>query len=159
MPEPTLAIYYGTMTGNAELLAGRALERAQRDGWTAFQKNLSDVTPADLAQHTLALFFVSTWGDGEPPGDAQNFHDELHAASSPQLPALRYAVFGLGDRDYAEFNAFARQLDERLAALGAQRQHARAEADVQFEETYEHWEDAVFSVLAELRTTLAPAPR
>lgn len=143
----TLAIYYGTETGNAESLARRAYERAQNQGLSVRLHNLSEVKPADLADSVLALFIVSTWGDGEPPTDATDFHDELLADDAPSLPALRYAVLGLGDSSYTEFNAFARKLDTRLAELGALRLMERIEADVQFEETYEEWERRVFPLL------------
>lgn len=144
----TLAIYYATETGNAESLARRAYERAQNRGLAARLHNLSEVKPADLADAGCALFIVSTWGDGEPPTDATDFHDELMADDAPSLPALRYAVLGLGDSSYTEFNAFARQLDTRLAELGALRLMERIEADLQFEDTYEEWERRVFPLLA-----------
>lgn len=144
----TLAIYYATETGNAESLARRAYERAQNQGLSVRLHNLSEVKPADLADTDLALFIVSTWGDGEPPTDATDFHDELLADDAPALTALRYAVLGLGDSSYTEFNAFARKLDARLAELGAQRLMERIEADLQFEDTYEEWGRRVFPLLA-----------
>lgn len=144
--KPTLAIYYATMTGNAESLARNAETRANAEGWLPRLQNLSEVKPADLAGDRLALFIVSTWGDGEPPADAADFWYDLLKAT-PALAGLRYAVLGLGDRDYQDFNAFARQLDERLAALGAQRLHERIEADLQFEDTYAEWESRVFPLL------------
>jgi len=144
--KPTLAIYYATMTGNAESLARNAETRANAEGWLPRLQNLSEVKPADLAGDRLALFIVSTWGDGEPPADAADFWYDLLKAT-PALAGLRYAVLGLGDRDYSDFNAFARQLDERLAALGAQRLHERIEADLQFEDTYVEWESRVFPLL------------
>jgi len=142
-----LAIYYATETGNSESLARRAYERAQNQGLPARLHNLSEVKPGDLADTGSALFIVSTWGDGEPPTDATNFHDELMADDAPGLPALRYAVLGLGDSSYTEFNAFARRLDTRLGELGAQRLMERIEADLQFEEAYEEWERRVFPLL------------
>ena len=146
--KPSLAIYYATMTGNAEELARRAEARAAAVGWIPQLLNLSEVRPADLGENTRAIFLVSTWGDGEPPADADDFFRDLQQAAAPALPQLRYAVLGLGDRDYAAFNAFARQLDERLASLGAQRLHPRIEADVDFDDTYEEWETHVFTQLA-----------
>ncbi len=74
----------------------------------------------------------------------------------PDISGLRYAVLGLGDRDYQEFNAFARKLDERLVALGAQRLHERIEADLQFEDTYAEWETRIFSLLVEARAAAQP---
>ncbi len=147
----SLAIYYGTMTGNAESLARRAYERALNTAWAARLQNLSEVRPTELDGPTL--FIVSTWGDGEPPADATDFWYDLEKAAL-DLTGLRYAVLGLGDRDYPEFNAFARNLDERLNALGARRIHDRIEADIDYEGTYEEWEARVFPLLA---TDLNPA--
>ncbi len=144
----SLAIYYATMTGNAETLARRACDRALNAGWRAELHNLSEVKPADLAADQLALFIVSTWGDGEPPTDADAFFSDLIKSAAPALPALRYAVLGLGDRDYADFNAFARQLDDRLTALGAQPLHPRIEADLDYDDTYAEWESRIFLLLA-----------
>ncbi|HEU5080094.1 MAG TPA: flavodoxin family protein [Opitutaceae bacterium] len=115
-----LAIYYATMTGNAESLARRASARALSQGWQTTLLNLAEVEPADLLEGRLALFIVSTWGDGEPPDEAFDFWYDLGKANL-DLGALRYAVLGLGDSDYADFNAFARNLDERLAGLGGAR--------------------------------------
>ncbi|MEJ1972886.1 MAG: flavodoxin domain-containing protein [Lacunisphaera sp.] len=145
--KPTLALYYGTVTGNAESLAQRAEARARASGWLPRLQNLSAIQPADLTQDRVALFIVSTWGDGEPPADASDFWYDLEKAAL-DLSGLRYAVLGLGDRDYQDFNAFARKLDERLAILGAQRLHDRVEADLQFEDTYTEWEDRIFPLLA-----------
>lgn len=152
--KPTLALYFATVTGNAESLAQRAETRALAEGWQVRLKNLADVRPAELAADALALFVVSTWGDGEPPADASDFWYDLEKAAI-NLGGMRFAVLGLGDRDYQDFNAFARKLDERLAALGAQRLQDRAEADLQFEETYAEWEAAIFPLLAPLQTTSA----
>jgi Sulfite reductase, alpha subunit (flavoprotein) len=153
--KPSLTIYFATMTGNAESLAQRACDRAVAEGWDARTENLANVKAAALGQVNLALFIVSTWGDGEPPADASDFHYELERADSLALGGLRYAVFGLGDKDYADFNAFARRLDERLAALGAVSLQARVEADLDFDDTYSAWENTVFPRLAEAARSAA----
>ncbi len=141
-----LHIFFATVTGNAESLALKAETRAKNAGRPVSSKNLSDITPETLTTPTLALFVVSTWGDGEPPADACDFWYALEQAPL-SLPNLRYAVFGLGDRDYSEFNAVARKLDERLTALGAQRLLPRVEADTAFDDAYEAWENEVFATL------------
>lgn len=142
-----IALYYATVTGNAESLARRAETRVTAEGWLAQLHNLSEVTPSDLGEDRIALFIVSTWGDGEPPADACDFWYDLEKAT-PDLSGLRYAVLGLGDKDYADFNAFARNLDERLSALGATRLHARIEADLDFDDTYAEWENRIVPLLA-----------
>ena len=143
------AFFYATETGNAESLARQAHERAVAEGHdNATVENVSRLTPAALAQVPLALFVVSTWGDGEPPSDATDFFYELEKAEL-DLSGLRYAVLGLGDRDYSDFCGFARKLDERLSALGARPLVARVEADLDYEDTCNAWINRVAPLLGE----------
>ncbi|MET0262860.1 MAG: flavodoxin domain-containing protein [Rariglobus sp.] len=149
MSKPTLAIYYATETGNSETLARQAHERAVAEGLAdATVANISSLKPADLVSAKLVIFVVSTWGDGEPPSDGCDFFYDLEKAQL-DLSGLRYAVLGLGDRDYSDFNGFARKLDERLTALGGKAILARAEADLDYEETYTSWADQVFPLISE----------
>ncbi len=138
----TIAIHYATMTGNAELLARRALDAIVAAGPAAELYNLADLRPDDLERLAragrTALFVVSTWGDGEPPADAADFWYALEKAPL-SLVGLRHAVFGLGDHDYTYFNAFARQLDERLSSLGSLALLPRGEAGLDFDEPFDVW--------------------
>ncbi|MFH1497501.1 MAG: flavodoxin domain-containing protein [Verrucomicrobiota bacterium] len=149
MNTASLNIYFATETGNAETLAHQTHERAVANGRTdATVESIARLTPEALRDHTLVVFVVSTWGDGEPPSDATDFYYGLEKATGLDLSGLTYAVFGLGDRDYADFNAFARNLDEQLAARGARRLVDRAEADLDFDDTYAAWADRLFDALA-----------
>lgn len=149
MSKPALAIYYATETGNSENLARQAHERAVSEGWTeATVENISKLKPAALTSHGLVLFVVSTWGDGEPPSDGTDFYYDLEKAAL-DLSGVRYSILGLGDRDYADFNGFARKLDERLAALGAKALTARVEADLDYEDTYNEWVNQVIPAIGE----------
>jgi sulfite reductase (NADPH) flavoprotein alpha-component len=149
------------MTGNSETLAMSATNHALNEGWNATLRNLSECTPNDLGgsgdgsgaenAERYALFVVSTWGDGEPPDDALPFFNELESDSAPNLAGLRYAVLGLGDSSYEQYNACARKLDERLAVLGGQRVHERIEADLDYEDTFNEWVRRVFPLLDGLR--------
>lgn len=147
-----LNIHFATVTGNAEALADRAGKRAPGEGFAPKVTNLSKIVPADLVRQDFAIFIVSTWGDGDAPDDAMDFWNDLDSAKAPELPGLRYAVFGLGDRSYPEYNAFARKLDDRLAALGARRLEDRFEADADYEDDYQAWERRIFRILGVLRT-------
>ncbi len=143
-----LVIYYGTMTGNSEMLAHRAQDAATAAGRHVQVANLADTTPADLvAGPQTALFVVSTWGDGEPPPDAENFFAALTAGAT-DLSRLRFAVFGLGDSAYDQFNVFAKQLESRLLELGAQAFLPHEEADCDFEKAYVAWEPNFLAALA-----------
>ncbi|CAM3001394.1 flavodoxin domain-containing protein [Rariglobus hedericola] len=152
MSKPILAIYYATETGNSETLARQAHERAVAEGQAdAIVANISTLKPADLVSKQLALFVVSTWGDGEPPSDGCDFFYDLEKAQL-DLSGLRYSVLGLGDRDYSDFNGFARKLDERLTALGAKALLPRAEADLDYEDTYNEWIGQALPLISEAVT-------
>jgi sulfite reductase alpha subunit-like flavoprotein len=113
-------VIYGSQTGNA---ADAAAALAEALGPGADCRSAQFYDPAELAQERLVLFIVSTYGDGEPPDNFASFWRFLLRRRLPRdwLQAVRYAVFGLGDRSYPKFNAVARRLDVRLAQLGATR--------------------------------------
>ncbi|CAI5514320.1 unnamed protein product, partial [Closterium sp. Naga37s-1] len=90
----------------------------------------SDAFTAKLNAFHAAFFLVATYGDGEPTDDAQRFFKWLHATAADAeaqddnplpLQGLRFAVFGLGNRQYEHFNLMGKMLDKHLAALGGQR--------------------------------------
>lgn len=150
MSKSKINVFFATETGNAESLATLAGRRAVSEGWEAAVQSVSDIAPSNLGELTFALFFASTWGDGEPPTSACDFWERLER-EQPDLSRLSYAVFGLGDREYPEFNAFGRKLDERLAVLGAKRLAPRVEADLDYDANYAEWELAIFATLAAKR--------
>ncbi|MDR2513466.1 MAG: flavodoxin-like domain-containing protein [Puniceicoccales bacterium] len=138
-----IAIYYGTMTGNSEGLANSTFDKIKAEGGDVSLHNLVDVAPEELATNAPnAIFVVSTWGDGEPPADAEGFFEKL-STNNVDLSALKHAVFGLGDSNYEQFNKFAIALDERLIALGSKPIKKVTTADVDFENTYPSWESEV----------------
>lgn len=65
------------------------------------------------------------------------------ASGESGLDNLNYVVFGLGNSTYQHFNAVARNLDEKLAGLGAKRIGERGEGDddKSMEEDYLAWKD------------------
>lgn len=143
-----LHIHFATTTGNAEALAKQAFARAKREGFEVSLSHLADEAPADLTGDRLALFLVSSYGDGDPPDATEPFWLDLLKPDAPRLPNLRYALFGLGDRSHRDFNGFARKLDERLTALGATALTPRHEADTDYEDDWPAWEENTFSLLA-----------
>ncbi|TVR46899.1 MAG: sulfite reductase subunit alpha [Puniceicoccaceae bacterium] len=145
---PPLHILFGSQTGNAEALARQAAKSARTAGLEVTLVGLGDFDLAGLAAIQNLLLITSTYGEGDPPDNARPFHDFLLGDSAPRLPDLRYAVLGLGDRNYADFNACAIRLDERLAALGASRLRDGLWCDVDFEEAAAAFVATVINQLA-----------
>lgn len=148
-----ITLIYATETGNAEALARRAAEKLNTLGYATSLLNAEHTKPVVLSCASLLLLFTSTWGSGEPPTSAQDFHDALLGADMSPLPNLRYAVFGLGDTSYGDdFCACARRLDSRLEELGAIRIHECGEADVDFDAPYEAWIEGAIAAIEHVQS-------
>jgi MioC protein len=124
-----LHLLVGTMTGTAQLVA-QELELAWDDGETQVETLLMDRLDASVFQKEgVFLLVTSTYGQGDVPDNARNFYEDLKARR-PDLSRVRYGVFGLGDRTYAEtFNFGGKRFDELLQELGAQRVGERVQHD------------------------------
>ena len=116
-----ITILVGTMTGTAQLCA-QEMELALDDGDTGVETLLMEKADASVfARPGVFLICTSTYGQGDVPDNARALYEELKT-KRPDLSRVRYGVFGLGDRTYAEtFNFGGRKFDEILAQLGAQR--------------------------------------
>jgi MioC protein len=116
-----IIILVGTMTGTAQLCA-QEMELALDDGDTEVETLLMEKADAAvLARPAVFLICTSTYGQGDVPDNARALYEELKA-KRPDLSRVRYGVFGLGDRTYAEtFNFGGKRFDEILGELGAER--------------------------------------
>jgi len=138
-----LTLLVGTMTGTAQLVA-QELELVWDDGELNVETLLMDKLDASVFEREGAFLIVtSTYGQGDVPDNAKSFYEDLKA-KRPDLARLRYGVFGLGDRTYAEtFNFGGKRFDDLLQELGAQRIGERVQHDASSgelpEETAEEW--------------------
>lgn len=139
MTASTLTILYGTETGNSRGLANKVADKAQKNGLTTQVIDLANYTVAQLAalDHPF-LLIISTWDEGEPPARARRFCRELFA-SSADLSHLTYTVLALGDKEYEQYCACGRKIDEQLSALGAKAFLPRADLGSDFMVSYIGW--------------------
>ncbi len=142
-----LTILFGTESGNAEALADVARKAAGKLGFAARVLDMADATPAQVAGAQNLLVIASTWGEGDPPQRAIDFHAALMADDAPRFDGVRYAVLALGDRAYAKFCETGRLFDERFSALGATRVTDRIECDLDYEAPANTWIDGTLTQL------------
>ncbi len=123
-----ITILVGTMTGTAEIVAEElqgALEEMDLSVEVTPMDSL-DATAFDDAEPAY-LICTSTYGQGDVPDNARDFFESLESGK-PDLSAIRYGVFGLGDSTYADtFNEGCRKFDALLTKLGAKRVGERME--------------------------------
>lgn len=162
-PQPdtgkSLTILYGSQTGNGEGIAQALSRRARELGFATRLHSLADYRPSNLKRESLAVFVVSTHGEGDPPDDAELFHEFLLSSRAPRLPDLGYAVLALGDSSYVNFCKTGRQFDARLEELGACRLLPAVECDLDFEADATSWSDGIIGHLPEWLDVAEAPPR
>jgi sulfite reductase (NADPH) flavoprotein alpha-component len=147
-PRRPLTILYATESGNSESLAHKAKKLAQKQN---FDPRVLDMADADLetfAKSKNLIVISATWGEGDPPQRAADFYAGLMSDRAPRLDGVRFAVLALGDTAYAQFCAVGRAIDERLAALGGIRMHARQDLDLDFAKPAAAWTEKALAALA-----------
>ena len=137
-------ILVGTMTGTAQMCAQEMELALDGDDLRVVTLLMDRLDPAVFADREAAyLICTSTYGQGDVPDNARNFYEDLKA-KRPDLSRVRYGVFGLGDRTYAETFSFGgKRFDDLLGELGAQRIGERVQHDASSgvlpEEMAEEW--------------------
>src|ERR1700741_4452577 len=116
-----ITILVGTMTGTAQLCA-QEMELALDDGETEVRTLMIDGLDSSVfVKDSVFLVCTSTYDQADVLNNAKALYEHLQQAR-PDLSHVRYGVFGLGDRTYAEtFNFGGKRFDEILAELGARR--------------------------------------
>ncbi|HSH86152.1 MAG TPA: bifunctional nitrate reductase/sulfite reductase flavoprotein subunit alpha [Methylophilus sp.] len=146
--ETAVTILWASQTGNAEGYAEQCAKRLKASGLNARVMAMDDINMADLAKASQVLLLTSTFGDGDPPDNGNQFWNGLQAENALRLENIRFAVLAFGDSNYDQFCGFGRKLDARLEAMGAQRLLERADCEPEFEDTANAWLDKAVSVLA-----------
>src|SRR5687767_5698222 len=109
------------MTGTAEMVADEMSDTFTEMGVENTVKPMDSLT-ADIFQPGRPYLIVSsTYGQGDVPDNAMGLYNDL-CTRKPDLSGIRYGVFSLGDRTYAEtFNRGGKRFDEILRECGAVR--------------------------------------
>lgn len=156
---PSLTVLYGSQTGNGKRVAEELAAGARHKGYEVKLRSLADYRPAQLRKESLVSLVVSTHGEGDPPDDAEPFHEYLMSDKAPSLAQLKFSVLALGDSSYVNFCETGRELDRRLAELGAERVVSMVECDVDFATPAAGWSQSVLDGLPELLGKASAQPQ
>jgi sulfite reductase (NADPH) flavoprotein alpha-component len=145
-----IAVLYASQSGTAEGLARKLAKELKAQGHVPAVSTLVGYTPAALAEEKYAIFLASTYGEGDAPDGVQPFYEHLCLERFPRYENLSYAVFALGDRHYENFCKFGKDLDVKLASLGASWICNRVDCDVDVDVPFEQWKTDLIPRLREI---------
>ena len=151
--DKSLAIFFGTQTGNAEDLAMQTKKIADKSGLETTVIDMDNYPANELQKHKRILIITSTWGEGEMPDNAAEMWDDV-CAKNPSLSGVNYSVCAIGDTSYDEYCQAGIDWDNKFKELGANRVSDVQLCDVDFEPEWKIWVDKVIPAMASIEITL-----
>ena len=146
-----ITLLFGTETGNAEECAEELNDAIDELGIPCRVVDMEDYAHDQLNQEQMLVVITSTYGNGDPPANAEDLLEHLQE-QRPPLPGTPFAVCGLGDRTYARFCQCGKDFDALLEELGGQRQIDRVDCDADYEMFFSEFKE---NLLNHLRTNKA----
>ncbi|EXM18563.1 Flavoprotein pyridine nucleotide cytochrome reductase [Fusarium oxysporum f. sp. vasinfectum] len=111
-------IFFGSNTGTCEAVATALAASAQRHGFKAEPVSMDDGVA--LFDKNQPLVVVTASYEGQPPDNAAHFVEWLSRNPREKVEGAKYAVFGLGNKEwYSTYQKVPTLVDETLAKNGA----------------------------------------
>ncbi|QRV92606.1 cytochrome P450 family protein [Ceratobasidium sp. AG-Ba] len=143
-------VFYGSNTGSCEGFAQNVASEAASKGFRATIGTLNSVA-GNLPTDGPVVIITASF-EGEPADNAGHFVEALTQSSASDLQNVSFAVFGAGNRDWAQtYQRIPRLVDATLEKRGAKRLLDRGEADAggdSFTQSFEEWEEKLWKTLA-----------
>ncbi len=143
----SIAIFFGSQTGNAAGLAEKTAKMAVNYGLEPTVFDMDGYDPAAFSSHKRILIITSTWGEGEMPDNADALWNAT-VASNPPLANVHFSVCAIGDTSYDEYCKAGLDWDEKFKALGATCIEEIKLCDVDFEPPWLEWAPLALSKIA-----------
>lgn len=135
-----LLVLYGSNLGTAESIAREIADVARLQGMQVEAASLN--SRINNLPKEGAVIIVAASYNGKPASNAREFLQWLELLEEDELRGVKYAVFGCGDRTWANtYQVVPRRIDELLHLKGAERISERGEGDASgdFEMQLEVW--------------------
>lgn len=152
--DKSLAILFGSQTGNAEELADNTKKLADKAGLESQVFDMDGFGAGDLGKYKRILIITSTWGEGDMPDNAEDLWGAV-CDTSPALNGVHYSVCAIGDTSYDEFCQAGIDWDNKLLELGANRTTEIQLCDVDYEPEWQQWVDKAVPAMAALQISVA----
>jgi len=147
-PSVPVTILFGSQTGTAEGLARKLFKTLKKGNFEPEVHDLSSYDINRLPAEKNLLVITSTYGDGEPPDSALEFHQKIMGEAAPRMDGVSYTVLALGDSSYPDFCKCGIEFDTRFEALGGKRIFPRVDCDVDVDAPFAEWSAGALAILA-----------
>lgn len=124
-----LSVIYGTSLGTARDIAEEIVERASADGFETRAVSMDEALDT-LPEDRVVVVVTATY-NGRAPDSALAAEAAIDAGQfdDARWPDTRFAVLGIGNSQWPNYQAFPKKVDAAFEATGAQRLCPRGEAN------------------------------
>ncbi|KAK8811986.1 hypothetical protein WA538_003256 [Blastocystis sp. DL] len=152
MPLPeTVYIYYGSEMGTGQGFAEDLGAFLEKNGIHNTVLDIDEFEDDDIVNQELCIFFFSTYGKGMPTRSSRAFFAWMksHCGDNTMLSKMQYAMFGLGDHNYPQYQAASILGDQLLQKMGAKpiMELRKGDAAENIDGDFEAWEKDLFEKL------------
>lgn len=144
-----IPVFIATLTGKAAALANSLKEKGDPQGIKFENILLQNFDSYDFFKNDIVIFILSTGGNGDPPLNATKFSKWIESSNNLNLCGKKYAIFGLGNSLFANFNSFAKNIDRKLRSAGGIQISplVLGDASNNLFKTYQEWESEVIPLI------------
>ena len=142
-------VYFGSQTGTAEEFALTIQKEGKMNGFDVKVIDLQSYD-VDTLDSSNSIFVTATYGEGDPTDNAKEFVEWLvHKADPDSLKGMQYAVFGLGNSQYENYNTVGKTIDSHCERLGATRimELGLGDDDKDIQQDFEEWKEKLWRTL------------
>ncbi|HEX8383862.1 MAG TPA: cytochrome P450 [Sphingomonas sp.] len=127
------AVLYGTSLGTARDIAEELAERARVDGFEVVVRSMDDALRGGAEPEDKVIVVVTATYNGRAPDSAVEVERAIDAGAfeGADWSGARFAVLGVGNSQWPNYQHFPKRIDAAIEATGAARLLPRAEADGQ----------------------------
>jgi len=148
-------VYFGSQTGTAEKLAGVLEEEAQIMGIEDCKVvDFAHFSEDTFASQPIVIVCVATHYEGDPCDNTRDFFKWLKQLlknkSAKPFEGMKFAIFGLGDTSYEQFNEMGVVFDKSFEELGGQRFSSLGVGNAETfstEDDFIRWKEGLWSKL------------
>ena len=154
-PAMPVTILVGSQTGNSEGCAKKMAKALKGGRCEPEVIDMAEYDKSRLPKEQCLLVITSTYGDGEPPDNAEALYEFILSEEAPKMENVNFSVLALGDTEYPDFCKCGIDFDTRLEALGANRIYERVDCDVDYDEPFATWRQGVLDSLGGVSAAVA----
>ncbi len=127
------AVIYGSSLGTARDIAEEIAERANLDGFETIVRSMDESFKGGATPEDKVIVVVTATYNGRAPDTALAVEKALDAGAfdGADWTGARFAVLGIGNSQWPNYQVFPKRIDAAIEATGATRLLPRAEADGQ----------------------------